>query len=125
MGKYSDTLMDHFLSPRNAGHMSEADRIGMVGTPGRTLFMIVYLRLRDGRIADLMYQTNGCGASIAAGSALTELVNGLAIEEGLAITPERLSAALDGIPPDKAHCAVLAITALRAALKQTPSAQQG
>src|SRR5271154_7303306 len=103
MGKYSEKVMDHFLSPRNCGHMAGADRIGLIGIPGSGPFMLFYLRLDGGRVADAMFQTYGCGTTIAAGSMLTELVKNRSIEDCQGITEEQLVQALDGVPYDKLH----------------------
>jgi nitrogen fixation NifU-like protein len=116
MGKYSETLMDHFLSPRNSGPMDNPDAVGHAGTPGRGAFMILYLRLAEGVIAGARFQTFGCGVSIASGSVLTELIRGRLIAECLALTATDVIAALDGVPPDKIHGPALAIGALRDAL---------
>jgi NifU-like protein involved in Fe-S cluster formation len=122
MGKYADPLMGHFLSPRNCGKMDAPDRVGLVGTPGQTLFMLVCLRVEGDTVVDARYQTNGCGASIAAGSVLTEVVKGKTVGACLALTADDVAAALGGVPPDKAHCPVLAVTALRNALREELSA---
>ncbi|HEV3261149.1 MAG TPA: iron-sulfur cluster assembly scaffold protein [Gemmataceae bacterium] len=129
MSRYSETLMDHFTSPRNNCRIGVPDRIGVVGRPGETLFMILYLRLQDGLVVEAMYQTNGCGASIAAGSVLTEMVKQRRVEECLQVTADMVTEALGGVPADRGHCPLLAITALRAALalfvKQTISEPGG
>jgi nitrogen fixation NifU-like protein len=118
MGRYSDILMNHFLSPRNAGPMQDPDRIGLVGIPGQGPFMVVCLRLDGDRVTEARFQTHGCGATIAAGSMLTELVAHRSVRECLALTAEHLTAALGGVPPDKVHCPALAVAALRAALPE-------
>ena len=117
MGKYSDILMDHFTSPRNGGRMEEPDLVGVAGSPERPPYLVVQLRVREGRVVEAKFQTNGCGASIASGSMLTELVTQRTIEECLELTAERLAEALGGVPADKLHCPVLAVGALRDALK--------
>jgi nitrogen fixation NifU-like protein len=116
MGKFSETLMDHFLSPRNSGPMENPDAVGHAGTPGRGAFMILYLRVAEGAIAEARFQTVGCGVSIASGSVLTELIRGWLIAECLALTATDVIAALDGVPPDKLHGPALGIDALRDAL---------
>jgi nitrogen fixation NifU-like protein len=117
MGRYSDTLMDHFTSPRNAGALEAPDATGHAGTPGRGPFLILYLRIEDNRIIAARFQTYGCGPTIACGSMLTELIVGRPTSECLELTTETLIAALDGVPPDKIHSPALAIAALRDALK--------
>jgi nitrogen fixation protein NifU and related proteins len=116
MGKYSDTLMDHVLSPRNGGVMENPDLTGHAGRPGRGSFLILYLRVAEGRIAAAKYHTVGCGPTIACGSMLSELVVGRSIEDCRELTTEVLIEALDGVPPDKLHCPALAIAALQDAL---------
>ena len=116
MAKYSDTLTDHVLAPRNGGSIENADLIGHAGVPGRGAFMILYLRLEDERVAAAKYHTVGCGPTIASGSMLTEMIVGRTVEECREITSEKLIAALDGVPADKLHCPALAIAALRDAL---------
>ena len=116
MGKYSETLMEHFASPRNVGRLDGADRIGRAGTLGRGPFMVLYLRLSDGIVTEARYQSHGCGTTIASGSVLTELILGKTVEECRALSPEAVRETLDGVPPDKLHCPALAVAALRSAL---------
>jgi nitrogen fixation protein NifU and related proteins len=116
VGKYSDTLMDHVMAPRNGGVMENPDLIGHAGAPGRGALLILYLKIQDERIAEARYHTYGCGPTIAAGSMLTEMIEGRTIAECRELTVEKLIQALDGVPPDKLHCPGLAIAALRDAL---------
>jgi nitrogen fixation protein NifU and related proteins len=116
VGKYSETMMEHVLSPRNGGVMENPDLTGHAGTPGRGAFLILFLRIADGRIAAAKYHTVGCGPTIASGSMLSELVVGRSIAECGAVTAEDLIEALDGVPPDKLHCPAMAIAALHDAL---------
>jgi nitrogen fixation NifU-like protein len=118
MGKYSETLMDHVMAPRNGGVMEAPDLTGRAGTPGRGAFLILYLKLNDDRITAARYHTYGCGPTIAAGSMLTELIVGRTIAECRGLTADDLIAALDGVPPDKLHCPALAIAALQDALSR-------
>jgi nitrogen fixation protein NifU and related proteins len=117
MGSYSEVLMDHFNNPRNEGSMQAPDRIGLVGTPGNGAFMVLCLRLREGRVAEARFQTYGCGASIAAGSLLTEMITDRSVAECLSLTVEQLIDELGGVPPHKLHAPALAIGALRIALQ--------
>jgi nitrogen fixation NifU-like protein len=117
MGKYSETLMDHFTSPRNSGPMPDPDVVGRAGTPGQGAFMILYLHLAGEVVTEARFQTVGCGVSIASGSVLTELIQGREIPECLDLAATDVIAALDGVPPNKAHGPALAISALRDALK--------
>jgi nitrogen fixation protein NifU and related proteins len=116
VGKYSETLMDHVMAPRNGGVMENPDLTGHAGSPGRGAFLILYLKVEDERVAAAKYQTYGCGPTMAAGSMLTEIIGGWTIAECRELTVEKLIEALDGVPPDKLHCPGLAIAALRDAL---------
>jgi nitrogen fixation protein NifU and related proteins len=124
MGKYSETLTEHVIAPRNGGVIENADLTGHAGTPGRGAFMILYLRLQDERVTAAKYHTIGCGATIASGSMLTEMVVGRAIAECRELTVENLIEALDGVPPDELHCPALAIGALQDALSNWPRPQE-
>ncbi len=125
MGKYSDTLMDHVMAPRNGGVMENPDLTGHAGAPGRGAFMILFLKVEDDRIAAAKYHTVGCGPTIACGSMLTELIAGRTIAECRELTEERLIEALDGVPPDKLHCPALAVAALEDALSRAESRIDG
>jgi NifU-like protein involved in Fe-S cluster formation len=116
MGKYSETMMDHVLSPRNGGVMENPDLTGHAGTPGRGAFLILFLGVAERRVAAAKYHTVGCGPTIACGSMLSELVVGRSIDDCRKLTAEDLIEALDGVPPDKLHCPAMAIAALRDAL---------
>jgi nitrogen fixation protein NifU and related proteins len=117
MGKYSDTLMDHFTSPRNSGPMEASDLVGHAGSPGRGPFLILYLRMDGETVARATFQTHGCGPTIASGSVLTETVAGRTVAECLGLTDQDIIDALDGVPGHKLHGPALAIAALRDALK--------
>ena len=116
MGSYSETMMDHVLSPRNGGVMDNPRLTGRAGTPGRGAFMVLYLGVENDRISGAKYHTVGCGPTIASGSMLSEMVVGRSIEECRELTAEKLTEALDGLPPDKLNCPALAVAALRDAL---------
>jgi nitrogen fixation NifU-like protein len=118
MGKFSETLTDHVMAPRNGGAIENPDLTGHAGSPGRGAFMILYLKVQDERIAAAKYHTVGCGPTIASGSMLTEMIVGRAIAECRGLTTENLIEALDGVPPDKLHCPALAIGALQDALSK-------
>lgn len=113
---FPKTVMDHFQKPRNVGEINDPDCTGRGGSPDRGLYMVVSIRLDGDRVADIKYQTFGCGAAIAAGSMMTELAKGQTVEACRAVTVERLLEALDGLPAHKTHCAELAIEALQDAL---------
>ena len=125
MGKYSETRMDHVLSPRNGGVMENPDLTGHAGTPGRGAFLILFLSVAEGRIAAAKYHTVGCGPTIACGSMLSELVVGRSIEDCRELTAEDSIEALDGVPPDKLHCPAMAIAALRDALSHWEPRERG
>jgi nitrogen fixation NifU-like protein len=118
VSRYSETLMEHFLHPRNVGRMEDADQVGQGGTEERPPFIVMYFRLRDGVVVEVRFQTFGCGALIASGSMLTDMVANRPVEECLKLTEEDLAQALGGIPPDKGHCPRLAIEAMRNGLSQ-------
>jgi len=118
MGKYSETLTDRVMDPRNAGVMDNPDVIGHAGAAGRGAFMILFLRVQGDRIASAKYHTVGCGPTIAAGSMLTELIVGRTTAKCRELTTEHLIEALDGVPSDKLHCPALAIGALHDALSK-------
>ena len=113
---YSRKVMEHFRNPRNVGEMENPDGIGHVGNPVCGDIMELYIRVRDGVIADAKFKTFGCGAAIATSSMVTELVKGKTIEEALKISNRAVAEALGGLPPIKMHCSVLAEEALKSAI---------
>ena len=113
---YSDKVMDHFKNPRNVGDMENPDGIGHVGNPVCGDIMELYIRVKDDIITDAKFKTFGCGAAIATSSMVTELVRGKSIEEALEISNKAVVEALDGLPPIKMHCSVLAEEALKSAI---------
>ena len=118
MPRYSAQLMDHFNAPRNAGEMSSPDVVGNADIHGKSPRMSIYLRIVDDKVEQAAFTTFGCGASIASGSALTELVRGKHLAQCFQIEVKDVVDALDGVPPDKQFCADLAVRALRDALRQ-------
>jgi nitrogen fixation protein NifU and related proteins len=113
MAGYSETVMDHFRSPRNVGRLEPCDASGVCGTSGNGPFMLFTARLAEGRIAEVRCQTFGCGPAIAAGSVLTELVTGRSLADTSTLSRDDLLAALGGLPEDKLYCADLAVEAWR------------
>ena len=114
---YSDKVMDHFEHPRNVGEIADADGVGQVGNPKCGDIMKMYLKIDDkGVITDVKFKTFGCGSAIATSSMATELVKGKPVSEALKLTNRAVAEALDGLPPQKMHCSVLAEEAIRAAL---------
>ncbi len=121
MSRYSTIVSEHSQSPRNEGRLEAADLVGLAGRPGEGPYLVVYLQLDGNQISRAQFQSHGCGATIASGSVLTELVTGMTVRECQSLTPDELITALDGLPPDKRHCAGFAIGALRNALSSAPS----
>ena len=113
---YSSKVMEHFANPRNVGEIENADGVGSVGNPVCGDIMKLYIKVKDGVIVDAKFKTFGCGAAIATSSMATELVIGKTIEEALQITNNVVADALDGLPPVKMHCSMLAEDALRSAI---------
>jgi nitrogen fixation NifU-like protein len=114
---YSEKVMDHFKNPRNVGEIENPDGIGHVGNPVCGDIMELYIKVNDGIIVDAKFKTFGCGAAIATSSIVTELVKGKNIKEALKISNKAVTEALDGLPPLKMHCSVLAEEALRSAIE--------
>lgn len=117
LGPYSEKVMDHFMNPRNMGEIKDADAVGTVGNPACGDVMRLYLKVKDDRVLDAKFKTFGCGAAIATSSMATEMIKGKTVEESLKITNEAVAEALDGLPPNKMHCSVLAQEAIEAAIK--------
>jgi len=113
---YSDKVMDHFMNPRNVGVLEDADAVGKEGNPVCGDLMEMFIKVRDGRIADIKFRTFGCGAAIATSSIATELVLGKTLEEAAKLSKAEIAKALGGLPPVKMHCSNLASEALRAAI---------
>lgn len=113
---YSDKVMDHFDHPRNAGILEDADAVGTVGNAKCGDIMRIYLNIEDDIIEDVSFKTFGCGAAVATSSMATELIKGKSVEEALTITNSAVMEALDGLPPNKVHCSLLAEEAINAAI---------
>ncbi len=114
--EYSEKVMDHFMHPRNVGVIENADGVGRTGNPVCGDLMEMSVSISDDVIADVKFRTFGCGAAIATSSMATELIKGKTIDEALELSNRAIAEALDGLPPIKMHCSVLAAEALRAAL---------
>jgi len=114
---YSDKVMEHFKNPRNVGEIENADGIGHVGNPVCGDIMELYIKVKDNTIVDAKFKTFGCGAAIATSSMVTEMVKGKSIDEALEISNRAVAEALDGLPPIKMHCSVLAEEALKSAVE--------
>ena len=114
---YSEKVMDHFANPRNVGVIEDANAVGEVGNAKCGDIMKMYMKINDeGVIEDIKFKTFGCGAAVATSSMATEMVKGKTIEEALKLTNKAVAEALDGLPPVKMHCSVLAEEAIQATL---------
>ena len=113
---YTEKVMDHFANPRNVGEIPDANAIGEVGNEKCGDIMKIYMKIEDNIIKDVKFKTFGCGAAVATSSMATELVKGKTIYEALKVTNKAVMEALDGLPPVKVHCSLLAEEAIHAAL---------
>lgn len=114
--EYSEKVMDHFMNPRNVGVIEDADGVGRAGNPVCGDLMEMSVKIEDDVITDIKFRTFGCGAAIATSSMATELIKGKTIDAALEISNRAIAEALDGLPPIKMHCSVLAAEALRTTL---------
>lgn len=117
MALYTDTVMDHFMHPRNVGEIADADGVGQVGNAKCGDIMKMYLKIKDGVIEDVKFETFGCGSAIASSSMATEMIKGKTIDEALAVTNRQVVEALGGLPAHKLHCSVLAEESIKSAIK--------
>ena len=117
MALYSEKVMDHFLHPRNVGSIENADGVGEVGNAKCGDIMKIYLKIDNGVITDVKFETFGCGSAIASSSMATEVIKGKPLSEALTLTNKAVTEALDGLPAHKLHCSVLAEEAIKAAVK--------
>lgn len=113
---YSEKVMEHFANPRNVGELPDANGIGEVGNSRCGDIMKMYIKVENNIIVDVSFKTFGCGAAIATSSMATELIKGKSIDDALKLTNKAVMEALDGLPPVKVHCSVLAEQAIKAAL---------
>ena len=114
---YSEKVMDHFRNPRNLGKMDDADGIGEVGNAKCGDIMKMYIKVKDGIIEDVKFNTFGCGSAIASSSMATVMIKGKSIDDALELSNKAVVEALDGLPTHKIHCSVLAEEAVKAAVK--------
>src|SRR5699024_7168531 len=114
---YSEKVMDHFQHPRNLGKMENADGVGEVGNAKCGDIMKMYIKVDDGIITDVKFNTFGCGSAIATSSMATEMIKGKSVEDALELSNQAVVEALDGLPTHKIHCSVLAEEAVKAAVK--------
>ena len=113
---YSEKVMEYFSNPRNVGKIDDADGIGEVGNAKCGDIMKIYLKINDDIITDVKFNTFGCAAAIATSSMATEMIKGKRLEEALALTNKAVMEALEGLPPAKVHCSVLAEEAIKSAI---------
>ena len=117
MALYSEKVMDHFRNPRNVGVIEDANGVGEVGNPTCGDIMKIYLKIGDDQVIDdVKFETFGCGSAIASSSMATEMIKGKPVSQAMALTNKAVVEALDGLPPAKLHCSVLAEQAVKAAL---------
>ena len=117
MALYSEKVMDHFLHPRNVGVIEDANAIGEVGNAKCGDIMKMYLKIEDGIVQDVKFETFGCGSAIASSSMATEMIKGKPLSEVKKLTNQAVTEALDGLPAHKIHCSVLAEEAIHSALE--------
>lgn len=114
---YSDKVIDHFQNPRNVGEIEDASGVGMVGNAKCGDMMWLYLKINEEQvIIDCKFKTYGCGAAVASSSMATEMIKGKTVAEAMKLTNKAVMEALDGLPPEKEHCSLLAEETLHAAL---------
>ena len=117
MALYRDTVMDHFMNPRNAGEIENPDGVGEVGNPLCGDMMTFYIKVDGGRLSEVKFKTFGCGAAIAVSSMISEMAVGRTLEEAMEITRESVADRLGGLPEQKMHCSNLGADALHKALE--------
>ena len=118
---YTEQVMDHFMNPRNVGEIENASGVGTVGNAKCGDIMKIFIKVEDNVIVDVKFKTFGCGAAIATSSMATELIMGKTVEDALKLTNSAVVEALEGLPPVKIHCSVLAEEALQAAIQDYKS----
>ena len=114
---YNDKVKEAFANPKNVGFIEDADGVGKVGNAACGDIMEISLKIKDDRIVDAKFRTFGCAAAIATSSTATEMVKGMTIDEALQLTNARVVEELEGLPPQKIHCSVLAEEAIKEAIE--------
>ena len=117
MALYSETVMDHFKHPRNVGEMQDPSGVGEVGNAVCGDIMKIYLKIENDIVTDVKFETFGCGSAIASSSMATEMIKGKPLSEALQLSNKAVAEALNGLPPHKMHCSVLAEEAVKSAVK--------
>lgn len=126
IAQYSDTVMEHFMNPRNVGEIEDADGIGEVGNPVCGDMMTFYIKVDENdRLEDVKFKTFGCGAAIAVSSMVSEMAKGKTLDEALRITREDVAEQLGGLPKNKMHCSNLGADALHEAIKNYQDRKAG
>ena len=113
---YNEKVLDAFQNPKNVGEIENPDGIGTVGNESCGDIMQITLKIENEVITDAKFKTFGCAAAIATSSTATEMIKGMTIEEALKLTNRAVAEALDGLPPEKLHCSVLAEEAIKSAI---------
>lgn len=121
---YSKKVLETFANPKNIGEIKDADGIGTVGNASCGDIMQIFLKIENDRIIDAKFKTFGCAAAIASSSTVTEMIKGLTLDEALEIKNADVVEVLEGLPPQKIHCSVLAEEAIIAAIKDYKAKQQ-
>lgn len=114
---FTDKVIDHFMSPRNCGTMTDSDGEGSFGDAGCGDYLTLQIKVKDNRIEDIKFLVFGCTAAVASSSMTTVLAKGKTLEEALLITDKDIADALDGLPEHKMHCSVLGASALKNTIK--------
>ena len=117
MALYSEKVMDHFMNPRNVGVIEDASGVGEIGNAKCGDIMKIYLKIENDIIVDVKFETFGCGSAIASSSMATELIKGKPVADAMKLTNKAVAEALDGLPPVKMHCSLLAEEAVKAAVE--------
>ncbi len=115
--EYSNKVLEHFMNPRNVGEIEDSNGVGKVRNPVCGDAMTIYIKVKNDVIKDIKFKTFGCAAAIATSSMVTEMVKGKKIEEALKVSNKEIIKSLDGLPPEKIHCSLLAEDGLKAAIK--------
>ncbi|NOR15190.1 MAG: iron-sulfur cluster assembly scaffold protein, partial [Candidatus Aminicenantes bacterium] len=114
---YSEKVMEHFMDPKNVGVLKDADGVGQVGNPVCGDMMTFYIKVKDDHLADVKFQTFGCGAAIAVSSMVSEMAMSKSLDEAMKITNQDVADELGGLPGNKMHCSNLGADALHKAIE--------
>jgi len=121
MAVYSEKVMEHFMDPRNVGEIPDADGVGTVGNPVCGDVMAFYIKVNNGHLSDVKFKTFGCGAAIAVSSMVSEMAQGMSLQEAKQLNRNEVADELDGLPPNKMHCSNLGAEALHKAIEDYES----